>query len=74
MIYREIRGAYSVYVGRAGDCLLDMQELKQIIYQGEKIDTECKEAESSVPKSVYETYSAFANTKGGLHYPWSERR
>ena len=44
---------------------MDMQELKQIIYQGEKIDTECKEAESSVPKSVYETYSAFANTKGG---------
>lgn len=44
---------------------MDMQELKQIIYQGEKIDTECKEAESSEPKSVYETYSAFANTKGG---------
>ncbi|NBJ92025.1 AlbA family DNA-binding domain-containing protein [Parablautia muri] len=44
---------------------MDMQELKQIIYQGEKVDIECKEAESNVPKSVYESYSAFANTKGG---------
>lgn len=26
---------------------------------------ECKKAENSVPKSVYESYSAFANTKGG---------
>ena len=26
---------------------------------------ECKEAESTVPKSVYESYSAFANTNGG---------
>ena len=43
---------------------MDMQELKQIIYQGEKVDIECKEAEENVPKSVYESYSAFANTKG----------
>ncbi|MCM1425831.1 MAG: putative DNA binding domain-containing protein [Eubacterium sp.] len=44
---------------------MDMQELKQIIYQGEKIDVECKKAESNVPKSTYDSYSAFANTKGG---------
>ena len=44
---------------------MDMQELKQIIYRGEKVDVECKEAEENVPKSVYESYSAFANTKGG---------
>ncbi len=50
---------------KAGDCLMNIQELKQIIYQGEKVDIECKEAESNVPKSVYESYSAFANTKGG---------
>ena len=42
-----------------------MQELKRLIYQGEKIDIECKKAENSVPKSAYESYSAFANTKGG---------
>lgn len=27
---------------------------------------ECKEAEGNVPKSVYESYSAFANTIGGF--------
>ena len=44
---------------------MNMQELKSLIYQGEKVDIECKKAESSVPKSAYESYSAFANTKGG---------
>jgi predicted HTH transcriptional regulator len=44
---------------------MDMQELKQLIYQGEKVDVECKKAEGGVPKSAYESYSAFANTKGG---------
>ena len=42
---------------------MNMQELKELVYQ--KVDIECKKAESSVPKSVYESYSAFANTKGG---------
>lgn len=50
---------------KAGDSLMDMQKLKQLIYKGEKVDVECKQAESSVPRSVYESYSAFANTKGG---------
>ena len=44
---------------------MNMQELKQLIYKGEKADIECKEAERNVPKSAYESYSAFANTKGG---------
>lgn len=44
---------------------MDMQELKQLIYRGEKADVECKKEESNVPRSVYESYSAFANTKGG---------
>ncbi len=44
---------------------MDIQKLKQLIYQGEKVDVECKKAESNVPKSVYDSYSAFANTKGG---------
>ena len=29
------------------------------------MDIECKKADGNVPKSVYESYSAFANTKGG---------
>ena len=44
---------------------MNMQELKSLIYQGEKVDIECKKAEGNIPKSVYESYSAFANTKGG---------
>lgn len=44
---------------------MDMQELKRLIYKGEKVNMECKEAESNVPKSAYESYSGFANTKGG---------
>lgn len=42
-----------------------MQGIIQLIYTGEKIDIECKEAESNVPRSAYESYSAFANTKDG---------
>ena len=42
---------------------MNMQELKELIYQGEKVDIECKKAEKNVPKSAYESYSAFANTK-----------
>ena len=36
---------------------MNMQELKELIYQGEKVDIECKKAEKSVPKSAYESYS-----------------
>jgi predicted HTH transcriptional regulator len=44
---------------------MNMQEVKSLIYQGEKVDIECKKAESKVPTSAYESYSAFANTNGG---------
>lgn len=45
--------------------IMNMQELELLIYKGEKVDIECKEAENNVPRSAYESYSAFANTKGG---------
>lgn len=32
---------------------------------GEKVTLECKKAENGIPKSVWETYSAFANTNDG---------
>ena len=56
---------YGVYSEKEGDTM-NMQELKSLIYQGEKIDVECKKAEKNVPKSAYESYSAFANTNGGI--------
>ena len=40
---------------------MNIQELKSLIYQGEKVDIECKKADGNVPKSVYESYSAFAD-------------
>ena len=42
------------------------QEIKERLKRGERIVLECKKAESELPKSFWETYSAFANTVGGL--------
>ena len=53
------------YLERLGMTRMNMQELKRLIYKGEKVDIEYKEAENNVPRSAYESYSAFANTKGG---------
>ena len=39
--------------------------LWDLLKYGERITLECKKAESNVPNSVWETYSAFANTAGG---------
>lgn len=33
---------------------------------GERLTLECKEAEGNIPKSMWETYSSFANTEGGV--------
>ena len=34
--------------------------------KGERVTLECKKAKAEVPKSIWQTYSAFANTIGGL--------
>ena len=40
-------------------------ELKKLLKAGEWNDVEFKEARTDVPKSAFETVSAFANTHGG---------
>ena len=40
--------------------------IKKTLQKGERVTLECKRAKNEIPKSVWETYSAFANTIGGL--------
>ena len=41
-------------------------EISNLLRYGERVSLECKEAAGGLPKSVWETYSAFANTDGGV--------
>ncbi len=40
--------------------------IKKALRKGERVTLECKKAMAEVPRSLWETYSAFANTLGGL--------
>ncbi len=44
---------------------MDRASIADLLKYGERITLECKKAENSLPKSVWETYSSFANTVGG---------
>ena len=45
---------------------MDVTDIKVLLKVGERISFECKKAENNIPKSVWETYSSFANTIGGI--------
>lgn len=41
---------------------MDINDINILLQIGERITFECKKAEEHIPKSVWETYSSFANT------------
>lgn len=45
---------------------MDEAAILELLKYGEHIHLECKKAESTIPASVWETYSSFANTDGGI--------
>ena len=45
---------------------MDEKTIKEALLKGERVTLECKRAKAEVPKSIWQTYSAFANTIGGL--------
>ena len=45
---------------------MDEKTIKDALLKGERVTLECKKAKSEVPKELWNTYSAFANTIGGL--------
>jgi predicted HTH transcriptional regulator len=45
---------------------MNVNTIKEALQKGERVTLECKKAKTEVPKSIWETYSAFANTIGGL--------
>ena len=45
---------------------MDEKTIKETLRKGERVTLECKRAKAEVPKSVWMTYSAFANTIGGV--------
>ena len=44
---------------------MEISELKKLLKAGEWNDAEFKKARNALPKSSFETVSAFANTHGG---------
>jgi len=45
---------------------MTVSDILELLKFGEHIHLECKKAESTLPNSVWETYSSFANTDGGV--------
>ena len=45
---------------------LSNMDISKILKDGERVTLECKKARNNVPNSMWETYSAFANTYGGI--------
>lgn len=45
---------------------MDVENIAELLQYGERLTLECKKSQDDLPSSVWETYSAFANTSGGI--------
>ena len=45
---------------------LTARQIERLVKQGEVVHTECKDASGGFPDSLWESYSSFANTDGGV--------
>ena len=46
--------------------MIKSNDILELLKYGERITLECKDSRNEISKSVWETYSAFANTNGGI--------
>ena len=46
--------------------MISSADILELLKYGERISLECKDSRNEISKSVWETYSAFANTCGGV--------
>ena len=46
--------------------IITSEKILELLQYGERISLECKDSRNEISKSVWETYSAFANTCGGI--------
>ena len=45
---------------------MDINDINTLLQVGERISFECKKCENKLPRSIWKTYSSFANTIGGI--------